>query len=46
MKGKIYTSRLAVCLTKEQKKKIEKFTKAKQITINQAIRDLIDINCK
>ena len=38
----LYTKRLDLCLTEEQKKKIEKIAKRKELTVNQVIRNMID----
>jgi hypothetical protein len=45
MRGKLYTARLEICLTEGQKKRIELSARKKRITINQAIRDLIERFC-
>lgn len=41
MRNKLYTKRLEICITAEQKTKLEKWAKDEQITVNQLIREII-----
>ena len=41
-RNKLYTERIELCITPEQKEGIEKEAKTEGLTINQLVRDAID----
>lgn len=41
-RNKLYTERLEICTTPNQRKKLEKVAAEAEITVNQVVRELID----
>ncbi len=44
-RDKLFIERFEVCLTKEQRKSLEKAAKESGMTMNEVIRDLINSYC-
>lgn len=44
-RNKLFVVRMEICLTKEQKKKLEKASKDASMTMNEVVRDLINSYC-
>lgn len=41
-RNQLFTERLEICVTPEQKKKLEKIAKKNGVRINQLVRNIID----